>query len=327
MRVRVLAATMFSGVLLSYSLLFIAGAQEPEPESAPIRVKVETVSLSVVVTDRGGNNIKNLKQEDFRVFEDGVLQEISGVSPVQDPISVALLIDSSGSTEFQLERIRQDAMQFVKLLRPDDSVAILSFADEVVLLEQFSLYHKKNPDVIRKIKPGGLSAVYEAVWLSLEQVLKPEYGRKALVMLSDGVDNRSQSVTEEETLELARKTDAPIYCIYFNTNKDRWKRIPPIVDRLQWPLPRPGGSHPEYAAGREYLAKLASSSGGLLLDASRIDKVGPAFRRIIDELSSQYSVGYRPKRLEDNGAFRKIEVRMNRKDLTARTRQGYYLVR
>lgn len=313
---------------LSGALFFGAlhGADR-EIDAETIRVKTETVSLSVVVTDRHGNNIKNLRQEDFRVFEDGVLQELSGVSPVQDPISVALLIDSSGSTEFQLERIRQDAMQFVKLLRPDDSVAVLSFADEVVLLEQFSLDHKKNPEVIRKIKPGGLSAVYEAVWLSLEQVLKPEYGRKALVMLSDGVDNRSQTVAEEETLELARKTDAPIYCIYFNTNKDRWKRIPPIVDHAQWPFPRPGGSHPEYAAGREYLSKLASYSGGLLIDASRIDKVGPAFRRIIEELSSQYSIGYRPKNIDDNGAFRRIEVRMSRKDLTARTRQGYYLVR
>jgi Ca-activated chloride channel family protein len=316
--------------------------KEAEPAGTPqaIQVRVEMVSLPVVVTDQTGNHVRNLKKEDFRVFEDGVLQEIAGFAAVEEPISVALTLDTSGSTEFQLDRIRQEAMRFVRLLREEDSIAIVSFADEVKLLEPFNIYHKKNPDALRKLKPGGLSAVYEAVWLSIEQVLNLEYGRKALVFFSDGVDNRSETVTEEETLDLARKTESTIYCIYFNTDKDRFKRMPSIIDpglkssgtpfAAQWPpikIPTGRGKNPEYTAGREYLAKLAQYSGGLLVDASRIENLGAAFGRIAQELRSQYSLGYYPKDTKHDGRFRKVEVKVNRPGITARTKQGYYFMR
>jgi Ca-activated chloride channel family protein len=296
-----------------------------------VSVKVDMVSLPVVVTDANGNHIRDLKKEDFQVLEDGVPQQIGGFAAVEEPISVALTLDTSGSTEFQLGRIRQEAMRFIRLLREEDSVAIITFADEVTLLEPFSLYHKKNPDALRKLKPGGLSAVYEAVWLSIEQVLNLEYGRKALVFFSDGVDTRSESVTEQETLELARKTDATIYCIYYNTNKDRNKRMPGIIDpmRAQWPpikIPT-GRKKSEYVSGHEYMLKLSSYSGGSLVDASRIENLGAAFSRIAQELRSQYSIGYYPKDVKQDGRFRKVEVRVNRPGLTARSRQGYYLVR
>ncbi len=297
-----------------------------------IRVQVEMVSLPVVVTSRDGSHIKDLKKENFRIFEDGVPQEIAGFAAVEEPISVALLLDTSGSTEFQLSRIQNEAIRFVKLLRADDSVALLSFADEVELLEPFSIYHKKDTDVLRKIRPGGLSAVYEAVWLSIEQVLKPEYGRKALVVLSDGVDTRSDTVSEEETLKLARETEATIYCIYFNTDEDRSKRMPPIIDPMletfqRFPLPGqwPGHKkHPEYVAGREYLNNLATYSGGLLVDASRIENLGSAFRKIAEELWNQYSLGYYPKSLKHDSKFHKVTVTVDRPGLLARTKQGYF---
>jgi Ca-activated chloride channel homolog len=299
------------------------------------KVQVDMVSLSVVVTDAAGNHVRDLKKEDFQIFEDGVLQETAGFAAVEEPVSVALTIDTSGSTEFQLDRIRQEAMRFIRYLREDDSAAIISFSDEVTLLEPFNLYHKKNPEALRKLKPGGLSAVYEAVWLSLEQVLKLEFGRKALVFFSDGVDNRSETVTEEETLELARKTDSTIYCIYFDTNKDRPKRMPSIIDPshafpAQFPpmrIPTPRGKNPEYAAGREYMQKLAQYSGGILVDASRLDNLGAAFGRISQELRSQYSVGYYPKNSKQDGRYRRIEVRVTRPGVSARTRQGYYFVK
>jgi Ca-activated chloride channel family protein len=301
-----------------------------------IHVQVEMVSLPVVVTDRMGNHVRDLKKEDFQVFEDGVPQEIGGFAAVEEPISVALTLDTSGSTEFQLGRIRQEAVRFVNLLRQDDSIALISFADEVRLLEPFNIYHKKSTDSLRSLKPGGLSAVYEAVWLSLEQVLKLEYGRKALVLFSDGIDNRSETVTEQETLDLARKTEATIYCIYFNTSKDHYKRIStmfaPSLDSsrfasaAQWPprIPIPKGKNPEYTAAQEYLLKLARYSGGILVDASRIGNLGAAFSRIAQELRSQYSIGYYPKNTKHDGAFRKVDVRVTRLDLTARTKEGYY---
>jgi VWFA-related protein len=315
------------------------GAEPPRGDQV-IQAHVDMVSLSIVVTDTNGNHVRDLKKDDFQVFEDGVSQEIAGFAAVEEPISVALTLDTSGSTEFQLDRIRQEGMRFIRYLRSDDSVAILSFADEVTLLEPFNIYHKKNPDALRKLKPGGLSAVYEAVWLSIEQVLNLEFGRKALVFFSDGVDNRSETVTEEETLDLAHKTDATIYCVYFNTDTDRNKRMPPRIDPLrdisnlalpaQWPpirIPGGRGKNPEYVAGREYMLKLAQYSGGILVDASRLENLGAAFGRIAQELRSQYSLGYYTKNLKQDGRLRKIEVRIKRPGFTAHTRQGYYFVR
>ncbi len=220
-------------------------------------------------------------------------------------------------------------MRFIRMLREEDSLAILTFADEVTLIEPFNIYHKKNPDALRKLSPGGLSAVYEAVWLSIEQVLNLEYGRKALVLFSDGIDTRSETVTEAETLELARRTDATIYCIYFNTNKELGKRIPKIVDPTQpkWPpikIPKGRKIHPENLAGRDYMQNLADCSGGMLVDASSRQNLGAAFARIAQQLRSQYSIGYYPQNLAQNGRFRKVEVRLKRPGLKARTKRGYY---
>jgi Ca-activated chloride channel homolog len=333
------------GILSICSLLCLPAQQAPQStkpanEGPTIRVQVDMVSLPVVVTANDGNYIKDLKREDFQLFENGIPQEIAAFSPVETPISVALALDTSGSTEFQLTRIKNDAMQFINLLRPDDSIAVVAFADDVTLIEPFNLYHIKNPDVVRRIKPGSLSAVYEAVWLSLEQVLKLEFGRKALVILTDGVDNRSESVTWQETLELAKKTDATIYCIYFNTEKDRRKSLPRGMDPMksqlnpaspatQWPripipIPRKGVNHPEYVAGKEYLMDLARFSGGLFVDGSKTDNLGSAFRKIAEELWNQYSIGYYPKKLTHDKKFREVTIKIKRPGLTVRSKSGYY---
>jgi Ca-activated chloride channel family protein len=293
-----------------------AGGQQPNPANLSdqtFRVRVEMVTLPVVVTDLAGLTVKNLKKEDFRVFEDGVPQEIAGFAAVEEPISVALMLDVSGSTAVDLRRIQDEAIRFVNALRPADSIAILSVASDVKLLEQFNIYHKKNPDKIRQVRSGGRSAVYDGVAFALEKVLQIEPGRKALIFFSDGVDNQSET-TREETMELARKTEAPIYCVYFNTDPFRNSRS---SHRPNWP---------DYAAGREYMQELAEFSGGLLLDASQLDNLGPAFRKIADDLASQYSIGYYPKNQKHDEKFRRIEVRVQIPRLTARSKQGYYHV-
>ena len=290
----------------------------PGQNDKTFHVQVEMVSLPVVVTDPAGNHIKNLRAEDFSIFEDGVRQDIAGFAAVEEPISVALMLDVSGSTEFELKRIQDDATWFVTMLRRDDSIAIISVADDVKLLEQFSLYHIKNTDKIRQLHPGGLSAVYDGVWFALEKVLKLEYGRKALVFFSDGVDNRSDA-TREQTLDLARQSDIPIYCIYFNTAPDRKKWMPGVIGPgVILPTEKP----PEYAAGAVYMEDLSNYSGGLFFDASRAGSTGSAFRKIIDELSNQYSIGYYPRMAQPDGRFRRVEVKVNKPGMYARTNRA-----
>jgi Ca-activated chloride channel family protein len=314
---RLASFTVSISLIAGFCLMANPATQETQSTDGQVfRIQVGMVSLPVVVTNGKGEYVTDLSKEDFYVFDNGKPQEIAGFATVEEPFSVALMLDSSGSMEAHLRTIQNEAIRFVSFLKRDDGLAILSFADDVVLWEPFSLYKKKNPMTIRRIEAKGLSAVYEAVWLALEQVLKHEFGRKALVLFSDGIDTRSQTVTEEETLDLARRTEVTIYCICFNPGKSRFKLFP-----------FPGGDgekKAEYAAGREYLMKLSGYSGGILVDAKKVDDLSSAFRKIARELSSQYSIGYYPGDFRRNGEYHKVEVRLKQKGLTARTREGYY---
>jgi Ca-activated chloride channel family protein len=302
---------LFSGVL------GIADGQAQNSKETEIdktiRVQVEMVSLPVVVTDREGNYIKNLKPNDFSVLEDAF-------AAVEEPISVALMLDVSGSTAADLKRIQDEVTWFVSDLRRDDSIAILSVADEVRLLEQFSIYHIKDASKIRQVRSGGLSAVYDGVQFALQRVLQIEPGRKALVFFSDGVDNRSNA-TRTETLKLARQSDAPIYCIYFNTSQERYKQTPRLPGIVTFP---PTRMPPEYAAGFEYMSNLSAYSGGLLFNASKMQNLGSAFKKIVEELSSEYSIGYYPKNSACDGKYREVEVKLYQHGMNVRTKPGYY---
>jgi Ca-activated chloride channel homolog len=308
--------------------------KEPDQETR-IRVNVEMVSLPVVVTTREGKRVTDLVQEDFEIFEDGVPQEIAGFSPTDEPISVALLLDTSGSTEQKLARIQNEAIRFVKLLHPDDSVAVLSFANDVSLHEDFSIDRDRNARGVKETRPGGSTVLYEAVWLSLEEVLKPVQERKALVLFSDGVDTASRKVSMKETLEQARETRATIYGVYYDTSRDVRRGVFQGPGPTVGGYPVPGGPtvvnppiygsgrYHEAAAGRDYMAKLAENSGGTVLDALAIDDIGPAFDQIARELASQYSIGYYSKNTKADGKFRKVEVKLKKPGLVARTKKGY----
>lgn len=327
----------FSLAFISFP--FAAGEKSPAQQTKGrpfVKVKVEMVSLPVVVYSRDGRHVADLRQEDFEVFEDGIPQKISAFASTREPVSVALLLDSSGSTGSSLKLIQNEAVRFIEMLRPEDGSAIISFADEVHLLERFNLERKKNTAGIWEMRPGGLSAVYEAVWLALEQVLKHEYGRKALVLFSDGVDNRSDSVSRSETIRLARYADTTIYCIYFEADKPWSPRLPGLrrsfVQEYFHPsdttaadqLPGRRGSYPELVAGLEYMDLLAEETGGLLVDASKFEDVGTAFKRIALELANQYSIGYYPAKRTGEGLYRTIEIKLKKPGLAVRTKKGYY---
>src|SRR5262245_7425663 len=157
----------FTGILLGALLCAAAAPEEQKksqkkPEdSTSIKVAVEMVSLPVVVTTRDGKRVTDLQKKDFQVVEDGVPQEIAGFSPTEEPFSVALLLDTSGSTEQRLARIQNEAINFVNLLHPDDSVAVLSFAQEVRMQKDFTIDREVNARGIKQTRPGGSTVLYE----------------------------------------------------------------------------------------------------------------------------------------------------------------------
>jgi VWFA-related protein len=335
------------GTMLSFGAGQGTKSQKKTDESQTIRVAVEMVSLPVVVTTRDGKRITDLKKEDFQVFEDGVPQQIAGFAATDEPISVVLALDTSGSTEQKLAMIQNEAIEFVNRLHPDDSVAIMSFASDVNLLEDFSIDRDKNAYGIKETRPGGWTVIYEAVWLAIEEVLKPVKERKALVLFTDGVDTASRKASEKETLELAKETYATIYSVYYNTEGDMYQRpVPGVRPGIGgYPLPGgypipgnppiggvpppvygpggPGSTRGEYMAGHNYLQKLSEASGGIVVDALQEQDIGSAFQQIAKELASQYSIGYYPSNSAHDGKFRKVEVRVNKPGLVARTKKGY----
>jgi Ca-activated chloride channel family protein len=323
---------------------FSAGQKPKPPETRDdqtIKVNVEMVSLPVVVSTKEGKRITGLSKEDFEVFEDGVQQEIAGFAATDEPVDVALLLDTSGSTELELARIQRAAIDFVNQLHPDDEVAVVSFADDVTLQQDFSIDRDKNEYGIKKTRSGGCTVEYEAVWLGLEEVLKPKTERTALVLFTDGVDTCSHKASEKETLELAKETKATIYSVYYNTESDLYRprrrlggpgypstypsQWPPVIMNPNPPIYVPGGpgsSSSEYAAGRDYLSKLCEYSGGLLFDG--MTDLSYAFGEVAKELASQYSIGYYPSNNKHDGKFRKVEVKVKKTGLVARTKKGYF---
>jgi Ca-activated chloride channel homolog len=336
--------------LTAGTVLWTASAEFPtsekSDETSTIRVNVEMISMPAVVTDRTGKRITDLKQEDFQIFEDGVPQEISGFASTDEPIEVALLLDTSGSTELKLARIQNSAINFVHQLHPDDEVAVLSFAKEAKLQYDFTIDRKKNEYGIKKTRPGGCTAAYEAVWLALEEVLKPIRERKALVIFSDGVDTCSNKASMKETLDLSKETRATIYSVYYDTEGDLEKIqkknstgypgqnpsivLDPFPPKIGIPSSIPGtrtstgtGSEPEsYMRGSAYLKDLAENSGGVLFDGNA--DLNAAFSAIAKELASQYSMGYYSTNTSHDGKFRKIQIKLKKPDLVARTKKGYY---
>ena len=339
---------IFAAVLLAVSLSLGAPEKEkaqtvPNP-SRPIRVDVEMVSLPVVATTREGKRVTDLQKKDFRVYEDGVEQEIAGFAATDEPVSIALMLDTSGSTEQKLARIQNEAINFVNRLHPDDRVAVLSFADDIRMLEDFSIDRGKNAYGIKETRPGGSTVLYEAVWLALNEVIKPVTERKALVLFTDGVDTASRKASGKETIEQAKETQATIYALYYDTENDlstgRQRSgpiiggypvptTPPIIIGSQPPVfgspyPGSGSTRDDYMAGRKYLQDLASYSGGKVVDALEMKDLGAAFEEIAKELSSEYSIGYYSRNTKRDGKFRTVSVKIDRPGVVARTRKGYY---
>jgi VWFA-related protein len=296
-------------------------------------VKVETnlVTIPVSVYDRNGLYIPNLLQKDFKIFEDGVEQEIAYFGTSEKPFTVILLIDVSPSTEYKIEEIQQAAIAFVDQLKPQDSVMVIQFDEQVSVFTELTNDRQKIYKAIRRTGFGGGTSLYDAVDFSLRKRLDKVEGRKAIVLFTDGVDTTSGRASFESTVEDAEESDAMIFPIYYNTFlKNRGigtggvMSTPPILG-----LPLPGGqptgsSSAEYTRGRAYLTELAAATGGRVFrPESTPGGLTAAFEGIAEELRLQYSIGYYPQNEGEPGQRKQIRVRVNRPKLVIRSRDSY----
>ena len=204
------------------------GVQSPTISSGPeeveagdvIRVDTTLITLPVSVTDRNGRYIPNLTKEDFRLWEDGVEQQVAFFASVDKPFSLVLMIDTSGSTRFRIEDIQDAAITFVNQLRPDDQVMVVSFDDDVRILSEFTSDRGRLRNAIRRTRTGDGTKLYDAVDLVINQRLNRVSGRKAVVLFTDGVDTTSRRGTYASNVRDAEEVDALIYPVQYDTYSD-----------------------------------------------------------------------------------------------------------
>jgi VWFA-related protein len=329
-----------------------AGPTGPEEVGEGDVLKVETslVTVPVSVLDRQGRFISNLKQDDFHIFENGVEQSIAYFEPAEKPFTVALLLDTSASTHFHLDEIREAAIAFAKQLRPQDRVLIVSFNDEVLLLTEATNDLKLVETVIEEnAYTGSSTRLYDAVDLTIRERMNKIKGRKAIVLFTDGVDTSSQQATYHSTLSEVDELDALIYPIQYDTsdylNAMQGNGTVTVTTTSRGPfgigtstqtysvpmnngnngIVAPGTTKADYDRADRYLHALADKTGGRLYQANDTKQLADAFSRIAEELRRQYSLGYYPKTESAEGADgrRQIKVKVKQSNLAVKARDSY----
>jgi VWFA-related protein len=299
--------------------------QEPVDTDIPtIKVDVDLVNVLFSVRDKRGALIPNLTQDDFKVYEDGKEQEIRVFSKESDlPLTIGLLVDVSGSQANLIEVERRAAEQFFRqVLRPKDMAFLISFGHEAELLQDYTNSVKLLNEGLRELRVnsqvGGLhpgpvptasqprgTILYDAVYLAANEKLKREVGRKAIILITDGVDQGSR-VKLREAIDTAHKSDAIVYSIHY-------------LDWAQY-----GGM---FSPGDGDLKRMSEDTGGRLYKVDRKNTLDMIFDDLNRELRSQYSVGYSSGNPNKDGSFRKLEIRPKNKELRVQSRKGYFAAR
>lgn len=319
-----------------------SGERQEIEEGDVVRVETTLVTVPVSIRDRDGRYIADLRKEDFRLYEDGVEQQVAYFAAVEQPFTVVLMLDTSASTWSKLSQIKEAALSFVEQLRPDDQVMVVTFARGFTVKCRPTDDRQKIRAAIRGTGRGLSTRLYDAMERLMRKELVGIRGRKAVVLFTDGVDATSNDATYQSTVHLAEEFDALIYPIRYDTydsSKDRGgsspappsgSRLPSILRRIPLPLPAPtggggsGSSRAEYERGERYLRDLAELTGGRLYEASKdLRYLRDIFGRIADELRRQYSLGYYPKRSAQVGERRRLRVSVNRADVSVRARASY----
>jgi Ca-activated chloride channel family protein len=305
-------------VVLACVVAGVAAAAGPSAQQQPkLRSGVELVSLNVSVTD-AGKYVTDLEQSEFEVFEDGVKQSVSFFSRRQQPIALALLLDTSNSMEDKLATAQEAAVGFARRLRPEDVAEVIEFNSQVQILNTspdgrgpaFTNDAAALEKAIRSTDANGSTALYNAIYISLKELKKikatseEEIRRQAIVVLSDG-DDTSSLMPYEEVLDLAKRSETAIYTIGLRPEKNERERV-------------------QFKEAEFVLRQLAQETGGRSFFPSNVSELAKIYDTISHELSSLYSLAYSSKNPARNGAWRRIVVRMTRPGLTARTRLGYY---
>jgi len=268
-----------------------------------VRVNTELVVLNLTVTDHEGHYVKALKKSDFKIYEDGVEVQpdmIASFSLHESPYAAVVLLDSSGSMEERFSLARSAAIRFLDGLRPEDVAAVYRFDSKVERVQEFSGGRDLAPTAYA-IRAKGMTTLNDAIVEASKTLADRPEQRKAIVILSDGMDTYSKA-SSGKALESALAIGATIYA----------------VDMSALDV---GGSAKHQSAAS--LKEFAEKTGGRFVSTPGGPALRDAFSGIAEELGHQYTIAYRPANKKRDGKWRTLEVKLSREDLTVRTRKGY----
>ena len=283
-------------------LLFCSLPSRAQDDDDVVRVNTDLVVLNITVTDKSGAYVPGLRQADFKVYEDGkevAPKLISSFSVQEAPFASVVLLDTSGSMETRLSLGRSAAIRFLDGLRPEDVAAVYRFDSKVEQVQAFSGGRDLAPMAFG-IKAKGMTTLYDAIIEAAKSLTEREEARKAIIVLSDGMDTFSKA-SSEKAVEAALAVGASIYAVDMSANN--------------------GGPRNQQTA--MVLRSFAEKTGGRFVDTPGGPALRDAFASIADELGHQYTLAYRPPDQTRDGRWRTLEVKVSREELKVRTRKGY----
>ncbi|HEY1768417.1 MAG TPA: VWA domain-containing protein [Terracidiphilus sp.] len=271
-----------------------------------IRMDVDMVLVPVTITDPMNRLVTGLEKTDFSIYENNGEQNISSFACEDAPVSIGIIFDLSGSMSSKLVRAKEAILQFIKTANPQDEFFVIGFNDRPELIEDFTGSVEDIQARLATVHSGHRTALLDAIYYGVAKMKDARHERKALLVVSDGGDNRSR-YTEGEVRAQVRESDVEIYSIG-------------IFD--------PYAPTPEERTGPQLLEDLSDSTGGRLFRVDDVDEMGDIAEKISTELRNQYVIGYKPKDLNRDGKWRKVKVKVSPPPglppLTVYARTGYY---
>lgn len=306
--------------------------QKKADDDEIIRIETDLITIPAQISDSDGKPVSDIKKEEFKIFENGVEQEIAYFSSDEQPFTVALILDMSYSSVFKLKEIQAAAFAFVSQLRADDKVMVVSFDEKArVLCEPTN-----NRKVLRLAIEGTRIASGTSLYTALAMVLKEKFsrvsGRKAIVLLSDGVDTSSLKLKADDILRETGATDVLVYPIQYDTYDDVQKSRKENAQVFYDDNDRPyvvqtpkikGETEEDYKTANEFLKEISRQTGGRVYRVSSTTNLNQAFAKIADELRKIYSLGYYPSAERKNGVKYAVNVRVYRPNLKIRAKDSY----
>jgi Ca-activated chloride channel homolog len=275
-----------------------------------IKIPTEMVQLDVKVTDQSGRSIPGLTKNDFVVYEDKISQSIESVSSEEAPVSMGLVIDTSGSMRPKIVTVSDAARSLIRQMRPHDEAFLAQFKTEAELVQGFTSDRRELEDALGHLSVNGGTALLDAIIATADHAQeKGKRRRKALVVITDGVEKNS-SAKEKEVMETMKEDEVQVYLVGFVDNEQS------------------GGFFGSPAKkAKELLIRLAEDSGGRAFFPTDVSETRAIAEQIAKDLRAQYVISYYPNNDRRDGVFHTVRVVVNHGDnrkLIARTRQGYY---